>query len=45
MKALIYAFLSVIVAGTAMCSAYQEYQINKAIEKLSGKEEDNDETD
>lgn len=39
MKALIYAVLSVIVAGMAMHSAYQEHQIDKAIEELS-KEED-----
>lgn len=42
MKALIYAVLSVIVAGMAMYSAYQEHQINKMIEKLSRKEEDDD---
>ena len=35
MKALIYAVMSAIVAGMAIYSAYQEYQINKAIEKLS----------
>ena len=39
MKALIYAVLSVIAAGMAMYSAYQEHQIEKAIEELS-KEED-----
>lgn len=39
MKALIYAFLSVIAAGMAMYSAYLERQIDKGIEKLSKKEE------
>ena len=42
MKALIYAVLSAIVAGMAMYSAYLQRQIDKGIEKLSRKEEDND---
>lgn len=40
MKALIYAVLSVIVAGMAMYSAYLERQIDKGIEKLSKKEDE-----
>ena len=40
MKALIYAVLSVVVAGMAMYSAYQEHQIDKGIEELSTEEEE-----
>lgn len=42
MKALIYAVLSVIVAGMAMYSAYMKRQIDKGIEELS-KEENEEE--
>ena len=45
MKALIYAVLSVIVAGMAMYSAYLQRQIDKGIEKFDKEEEDNDKAD
>ena len=44
MKALIYAILSVIVAGMAMYVEYQKRQIYKEIDELSKEWDDNDET-